>query len=231
LFKRATFCQMLFCYFLAFIFLPSAAYAASITLAWGPSPDVNVSGYRIYYGTESRNYTHHTDDVGNVTQYTINGLYKNAIYYFAVTSLTDDGRESDFSTEVATSSELAGTAQLYARNRQVDSCEMQEESGDSVEVYMTFNFLRQQRNFIFETEDIRINCHAGTFTQRDDNTIEAECAIKGPLGIFTLAKIVFSGTGNVSLKNPLAMTAEVFTIFNRECPLYVLEIKELLPVQ
>ena len=231
MFKITKYHHLLFCCLLVFILLPHSACATSITLAWDPSPGATVDGYRIYYGTESRNYTYPTIDVGNITQYTINGLYKNKIYYFAVTALTGDGRESDFSPEVSTSSEFTGTARLFARKRQVDSCERQEGLGDSVEVSMAFNFLCQQGNFVFEPEDRRIDCHAGTFIQLDDNTLEAECAIKGPLGIFTLAKIIFSGTGNIFQKNPLAMTAEVYSIFNRECPLYVIEMEELLPVQ
>ena len=106
---------------------------------------------------------------------------------------------------------------------------MQEGFGDSVEVYMSFNYLNPQGNFIFESEDRRITCQEGTFIQRADSTIEAECVRKGPLGIFTLFTLTFRGTGNISQKNPLAMTVEVYSVFNRECPLYVIEMEGLLP--
>jgi hypothetical protein len=221
---------MLVCCFLGFIFSPHVAYAASITLVWDPSPDADVAGYRIYYGTESCNYAYPPVDVGNVTQYTINGLDIDGIYYFAVTAWTSDGKETPFSPEVSTFSEFAGTARLFARKMQFDSHEMQRGFGDSVEVYMAFNFLRPQGNFIFELEDIRITCHAGTFIQRDDNTLEAECVQKGPLGIVKRSTVTFSGTGNVSQKNPLSMSAEVYSVFSREFPLYVIEMDKLLPV-
>lgn len=221
---------MLFCFFLGFVLSPLAVYAESITLAWDPSPDADVTGYRIYYGTESRNYTFPFVDAGNVTQYTINDLDKDEIYYFAVTGWISGGRESPFSPEVSTLSEFAGTARLFARKMQLDSCEMQRGFGDSVEVYMAFNYLRQQGNFIFEPEDRRITCHAGTFIQRDDSTLEAECIQKGPLGLVTLSTLTFRGMGNVSQNDPLAMSAEVYSIFNQECPLYVIEMEALLPV-
>lgn len=202
----------------------------SITLAWDPSPDAYAVGYRIYYGTESRSYSHYPVDVGNVTEYTIKGLLRNKIYYFAVTALDIDGNESDFSPEVSTAREFEGTARLFTRERRSDSCEMQEGPGDSIEVYMAFDFL--QGDFIFESDDRWLNCrHAGPFIQNDDGTLEAECLKKGPLGIFTLFRLQFSGTGNVSGAYPLAMSAEVYSIFNQECPLYSIEMEELVPAQ
>src|SRR5437763_1058179 len=39
-------------------FVPSAALAVTtVSLAWTPSPDANVTGYKIYYGAASRDYT------------------------------------------------------------------------------------------------------------------------------------------------------------------------------
>lgn len=76
-----------------------AIYAASVTLAWDPSPDAGVSGYRIYMGPASRVYTN-SYTVGNVTTAQITGLLTNRTYYFAATAYTPGGVESDFSNEV-----------------------------------------------------------------------------------------------------------------------------------
>jgi len=47
----------------------------NVTLAWNPSTDSTVAGYKIYYGSASGNYTN-VVDVGNVTNATISGLVK-----------------------------------------------------------------------------------------------------------------------------------------------------------
>jgi hypothetical protein len=230
LFKIIRHTVILFCCSLGFILLPHAACALSITLAWDPSPDTDVVGYRIYYGTESRNYSRRPINVGNVTEYTINGLLKNEIYYFALTALDSEGKESEYSAEAATASEFSGTARLFAREKHSDSCEMQEVGGDGVEVSMAFDFLNQDR-FIFESDNRWMDCRAGSFIQNDDGTFDASCDKKGPFGIFTLFRLKFSGMGNVSAEYPWAVKAEVYSLFDDECPLYVLEMDYLFPPQ
>jgi hypothetical protein len=79
------------------------AHSAQVTLAWDSNKEPNVSGYMIYYGKVSRNYTHIVDP-GNDTQHTIADLDDGARYYFAVTALNEDGFESDYSEELAWSS-------------------------------------------------------------------------------------------------------------------------------
>ena len=74
----------------------------SVTLAWDPSTDLEVTGAIVYYGNASRNYPYHTN-VGNVTRATVNGLEAGLTYYFAVTATNSDGLESDYSNEVSTS--------------------------------------------------------------------------------------------------------------------------------
>ena len=104
----------------------------------------DVSGYKIYYGTESGNYTYPPVDAGNVTSYTINDLDENQIYYFSVTAYASAGEESKFSPEVSTFHEFTGTAQIFPRKQQWNACEMQEEPSEAVEVYLSFNFLSAQ---------------------------------------------------------------------------------------
>jgi len=76
----------------------SAFAASSVTLAWDPSVSTNVTGYNVYYGVTSRNYTN-VISVGSATSATVSDLAPNAIYYFAATAYDTDGVESDYSTE------------------------------------------------------------------------------------------------------------------------------------
>ena len=81
--------------------LPTWATTVSVPLAWNPSPDPNVAGYKIYYGQASHVYTSSVD-VGGVTNATITGLSAGLTYYFAATTYDATGLESDFSNEATT---------------------------------------------------------------------------------------------------------------------------------
>jgi len=72
---------------------------SSVTLAWSPTTDPNVVGYRVYQGVASQSYTNMID-VGNATTITISNLVAGTTYYFAVTSYTADDLESAFSGEI-----------------------------------------------------------------------------------------------------------------------------------
>jgi hypothetical protein len=89
--------------FLALLFLLGSLLQVlgdqSVTLAWNPNPEPDVSGYIVYYGNASRHYPYSTN-VGNVTTATVYGLNEGLTYYFAVTATNTSGLESDFSNEV-----------------------------------------------------------------------------------------------------------------------------------
>ena len=72
----------------------------SVTLAWQPSSSSNVTGYRVYYGPASGNYTNSVL-VGNVTTNTVSGLASGDTYYFAVTAVAAGGQESPVSNQVS----------------------------------------------------------------------------------------------------------------------------------
>ena len=76
------------------------ASAASIKLAWDPSPEPLVTGYRLYYGRSSGVYTV-VVDAGNRTDYTVTGLDAGLTYYFTATAYTGTGDESTFSNETS----------------------------------------------------------------------------------------------------------------------------------
>ena len=76
----------------------------SIMLRWRGSHE-NVSGYKIYYGTKSgvyNNAEHTPIVVGNQTEYLLEGLNSQEVYYFRVTAIGGEGGniESGFSEEV-----------------------------------------------------------------------------------------------------------------------------------
>jgi len=75
--------------------------SASVSLAWDPSPDSIVSGYTIYYGAATRQYTN-SIDVGLVTNAIVGNLNRGVTFFFAVTAHTTNLLESDFSNEVST---------------------------------------------------------------------------------------------------------------------------------
>lgn len=74
--------------------------AAEVTLAWDPSPSPEVVGYVLYHGTSSGLYSHR-NDVGGATTHKLVGLEADTLYFFAATSYTADGLESDYSNEVS----------------------------------------------------------------------------------------------------------------------------------
>jgi hypothetical protein len=73
---------------------------ASVTLAWDPSVESGVSGYKVHYGLNSRTYPF-VVDTGHATTQTIDNLQEGVSYYFSVTAYNVAGRESDFSGEIS----------------------------------------------------------------------------------------------------------------------------------
>ena len=72
--------------------LSQAQTLKSVTLAWDPSPDPTVVGYRVYYGSSSRSYTQ-SIDAGNSTTATVSNLAAGE-YFFVVTAYNSAGLES-----------------------------------------------------------------------------------------------------------------------------------------
>ncbi len=73
---------------------------AHVGLAWDPSPSTEVSGYYIYYGPATGNYTNKVN-AGQATSVTVSNLVRGVTYYFAATAYTAEGLESEFSNEVS----------------------------------------------------------------------------------------------------------------------------------
>ena len=75
-------------------------HAASLVVAWDPSPDSTVAGYVVSYGTASRTYTG-TVTAGNSTSVTLSALADGTIYYIAVQAYNSQGMRGEQSSEVA----------------------------------------------------------------------------------------------------------------------------------
>jgi hypothetical protein len=89
---------ILFSVILVLLQLASLAQASTVTLAWDASSDPMVTGYNIYSGTVSHSYTNLVN-AGMATSVTISNLVPGTTYYFAATTYTLSGLESDYSLE------------------------------------------------------------------------------------------------------------------------------------
>ena len=74
-------------------------------LAWDPSPEANVVGYKVYWGTTSLQYTDNAD-VGltatpTAPSYLLTGLTCGRTYFIAVTAYNDALLESTYSNEAS----------------------------------------------------------------------------------------------------------------------------------
>lgn len=77
-----------------------AVLPGTLTLAWDPSSDPTVVGYRLYQGTASQQYNTMADLGSNLTAVVFN-LVAGTTYYFAVTAYDSAGLESAFSGEIS----------------------------------------------------------------------------------------------------------------------------------
>ncbi len=75
------------------------AYASGVRVGWVENPVSDVAGYRVHYGTASRNYQIHVD-AGTFTSIEIDSLSSGTTYYFAVTAYDYSGNESAYSQEI-----------------------------------------------------------------------------------------------------------------------------------
>ena len=85
-----------------FTVLPGIAHG--VFLRWNPNSEADLIGYKVYYGTSSRNYDR-VVDLGNVTVYQLGNLLENVSYYFSLTAYDSNGNESGFSAELHVSLE------------------------------------------------------------------------------------------------------------------------------
>jgi hypothetical protein len=73
------------------------AAAGSVDVEWDPLP--GATGYRVYYGTQSGQYTQ-VKDAGNRTTVTLSGLTDCRDYFMAVKAYNAYGESAEYSNEV-----------------------------------------------------------------------------------------------------------------------------------
>ncbi|MGL5831408.1 MAG: fibronectin type III domain-containing protein [Candidatus Altimarinota bacterium] len=94
--------------------LKATAADGKIVLSWDTATDnVGVTGYKIFYGTNSvtddnASYTEGPVDVGNVISYEVDGLTNGTTYFFAITAYDAAGNESEFYSNEASATPMAG---------------------------------------------------------------------------------------------------------------------------
>ncbi|WP_052574021.1 fibronectin type III domain-containing protein [Haloferula sp. BvORR071] len=86
---------------LSSLILPAALQAAeapAVSLAWNANPESSVTGYKVYFGTQSGVYDN-VADVGKVTQTSLPALTMGSTYFMAVSAYNSSGQESPKSAE------------------------------------------------------------------------------------------------------------------------------------
>lgn len=76
-----------------------ATTPGSVSVAWNRNTETNISGYKIYWGESTRQYTK-VQDVGTAIEATLTSLTNGQTYFCAVTAYNTDGQESPFSSEI-----------------------------------------------------------------------------------------------------------------------------------
>ena len=85
---------------LTFFTFKTDANSASVILDWNAINSSNLVGYKIYYGISKTDFDYSVK-VEKATSCTISGLKEGKTYYFAATSYSSNGDESDFSNTVS----------------------------------------------------------------------------------------------------------------------------------
>jgi len=98
---KQSFLKLIMTIFVIMLYSPSA-HCAEVLLEWNETD--GATGYKVYYGFESRIYSF-VADIGLWTQCTISDLDNGRIYYFAVTAY-NESEESEFSYELTCCSDM-----------------------------------------------------------------------------------------------------------------------------
>ena len=103
--KEVIYFLSIFVCLICLLIITATPCAAEVELAWDPNSESDLEGYKLYYGTSSKNYGV-IIDVGltatpSSPSYTLTGLSEGETYYFAVTAYDTSDNESDYSNEVS----------------------------------------------------------------------------------------------------------------------------------
>ena len=113
------------CSIFLFFLTTVAAHAAEATFSWTANSEP-VSGYKIHYGTSSRNYTFEFDvglpeAVNGSIVAKVEGLQNGITYYFAATAYSTT-EVSDYSVEVVYTVPGSTTTPAYRPQQALSHC-------------------------------------------------------------------------------------------------------------
>ncbi len=80
-----------------------------LNISWTPGTDTNLSGYKIYYGTESGTYTQVVDTGSVSTSSTLGSLTNGTCYYIVISAYDKADQESDKSNELSGTPTITGS--------------------------------------------------------------------------------------------------------------------------
>jgi len=147
--------------------LTASPLSARVLLDWLPNKEANIAGYKVSYGTAPGSYTA-TEDVGNVTEYTVTSLTNGAAYFFAAKAYNTLANDSGYSCEV-TATPSAGTHELphYSWDLSYGSCTACHQSSTGT------NLLPQGYDYRYSTE-LCTSCHNLTGQGRGKMVYDAD---------------------------------------------------------
>jgi fibronectin type 3 domain-containing protein len=154
------------CVALVTFFQLAARANQSALLTWNPSPQTNVTGYKIYSGPASHSYSS-VVTVDNVTNATLSGLVPGKTYYYAATAVDAAGNESTFSNEasyVVPAPVATLTAAVHAAGR--FSFTVSGSAGQQYVVQASTNLLAWDSLQTNAAPFVFVDTHAGEFNRR-----------------------------------------------------------------
>jgi len=139
----------------------------SIILNWSPNPEADLAGYRVYYGANSGYPYANVVDVGNVTNYTINGITAGT-YYVAVTAydMTYNPANDDPNT-IVNENQTNGNESWFSQEQMVTDLVLYDDFSGA---YIDKNKWRE-REFVREIKDGKLISKTTAYGSRVTNNL------------------------------------------------------------
>ena len=100
----------------------ASAGSSNFTLSWSANSESDLTGYKVYWDTDSGHPYANVQDVGNVTSKTISGLSSGTTYFVTVTAYDSTySSGNDNSSTIINENQTAGNESWYAEEKTVVS--------------------------------------------------------------------------------------------------------------
>lgn len=98
----------------------ASAGSSSFTLSWSANSESDLTGYKVYWDTDSGHPYANAQDVGNLTSKTITGLSSGTTYYVTVTAYDSTyNSANDNSSTIINENQTAGNESWYATEQSI----------------------------------------------------------------------------------------------------------------